>query len=109
MSRRDPRLTRLRDLADMIQTRELGRIAALNAACQQTEARIADLRAPTPWSDDPALFRARQAHLLWAQTESTRLMQRLALQKARLEEQKSKTARALGRSDVLARLAKVRR
>jgi hypothetical protein len=94
----------LRQLASLLKARELARSAALNAAREQTEVRIASLRAPSPWPDDPALFTARQAHLLWAQAETARLMQRLALQRARIEEQKPRTARAVGRSDVLERL-----
>lgn len=109
MTRRDPRLARLQALAEMIKSRELARTASLKAACTQTQARIETLRLPAPWAEDPALFRARQAHLLWAKAEQTRLISRLALQTARLEDQKTRTARALGRADVLGRIASVTR
>lgn len=103
------RLARLKELAELLQQRDLTRLAQSAARCRETEARIAQLMRPVPLDPDPALFKTRQAHLLWAQAERQRLQQTLALQKASHTDHKANAARALGRAQVVARLATSKR
>ncbi len=97
----EDKLRRLQALARLLNARDLARTARQAAELRATEARLATLAKAPPLVTDPSLFRARQAHLLWAQGQAVRLRQTQALQKARLIEQRAQAARSLGRSNVL--------
>ncbi len=98
------RLERLCRLAQMVHEHELARTSRLSAAREATRARLCKLTTPVPLALDPALFAARQAHLQWAAAQRMRLNQRLALESARLIEQRRRTARSLGRVEALGKL-----
>ncbi|TVS02004.1 MAG: hypothetical protein EA407_10455 [Rhodobacteraceae bacterium] len=97
-------LNRLQVLAQMVHDHELARTSRLSGARATTREKLDQLAAPVPLASDPALFAARQAHLQWAAGQRMMLNQRLALETARLIEQRRKTARSLGRLEALKRL-----
>ncbi len=97
-------LNRLQGLAQLVHDHELARNSRLSGARAVTREKLDKLAAPVPLANDPALFAARQAHLQWAAGQRMILNQRLALETARLIEQRRKTARSLGRLEALKRL-----
>jgi len=99
------RLKRLSELAEMKRAHDMARLSRLASARDETRAKLDKLSAPLPLSEDPGLFAARQAHLVWANAQRMQLNQTLALQTARLLEQRAQTARSFGRAEALASLA----
>lgn len=99
------RLELLRQIATMQRDRDMARLSQLSAARAETQAKLDPLSRPLPLVEDPALFAARQAHLAWATAQRIQLNQTLALQTARMLDQKSRTARSFGRAEALAQLA----
>ncbi|WFE74383.1 hypothetical protein [Roseinatronobacter sp. S2] len=100
------RLQRLQVLAQMIRDRDMARLQKLAQARTDTRDRAQRLLQTVPLAQDPTLFAARQLHAKWAQEQRIRLNRTLALQTARMIEQRDKTARSHGRADVLARLCR---
>lgn len=102
----DDRLMRLQAIAQMIRDRDMARLQKLAQARTQTSDRAKRLLQTVPLAQDPALFAARQLHAKWAQEQRIRLNRTLALQTARMIEQRDKTARSHGRAEVLTRLCR---
>lgn len=99
------RLKRLAALAEMQRAHDMVKLSRLASARDETRAKLDKLSTPLPLSEDPGLFAARQAHLAWANAQRMQLNQTLALQTARLLEQRAKTARSFGRAEALSSLA----
>lgn len=102
----DHRLKRLQAIAQLIRDRDLARLQKLAQARTQTRDRARRLMQTVPLAQDPALFAARQLHAKWALEQRIRLNRTLALQTARMIEQRDKAARSFGRADMLARLCR---
>lgn len=99
------RLERLQQIAALQRERDLARLSQLASARAATQAKIDALARPQPLVTDPALFAARQAHLAWAMAQRLRLNQTIALQTARLLDQKARTAKSVARADALTQLS----
>lgn len=110
MSRK--RLEQLEQIAALKRERDMARLNQLAAARTETQSKIDALARPLPLVTDPALFCARQAHLAWATAQRLRLNQTLALQTARMLDQKARTAQSFGRArtleELIARMAQRR-
>ncbi len=98
------RLDRLAQIAEMVRARDMAQLARLRAAQAETRARRDALARPGGIPDDPALFRAQQAHLRWAQAQRAALAGTLARQQAAILEQQVRAARSTGRAQVVAKL-----
>ncbi|MCC5992462.1 MAG: hypothetical protein JJT99_08045 [Rhodobacteraceae bacterium] len=98
------RLKHLAALAEMQKKHDMARLKKLAQRREQTRQKVAELSKPLALAEDPALFVARQRHAQWAQQQRLRLNHALALQTADMLEQRRKSAKSLGRADVLARL-----
>ena len=98
------RLQHLAALAEMQKEHDMARLKKLAQAREATRQKVAALSRPLPLAEDPALFAARQRHAQWAQQQRLRLNHVLARQTADMLEQRRKSAKSLGRADVLARL-----
>ena len=98
------RLERLQQLAQMVHEHELARTRRLSHARAVTREKLDKLAVPLPLVSEVALFAVRQAHLQWATRQRMSLNQRLALETAKLIEQRRHTARSLGRVEALEQL-----
>ncbi|MGY6547888.1 MAG: hypothetical protein ACXIU7_02610 [Roseinatronobacter sp.] len=103
MKTRD-RLERMRAIATLKRDLDLAKLAQHAAEQAETREKLDALSQPLPAVSDPCLFRAQQAHLLWAEQQRINLNNRLALQTARFLEQRNRAAVSFGRAHVVTRI-----
>lgn len=111
------KLNRLHKLAKAHSERELAKLSEIAGSMNRLRGSIEQLReteaplAPTGDAEaqggsqvDPAILRARLAHLSWSETQRTRLNQQLALVTADYLKLRPAAVRAFGRANVLDKL-----
>lgn len=98
------RMQKLGVLSQLVRDHDMAQLQKLATLYDHTRKKLAQLPLGAARGDDPALFAAHQAHLLWAAKQKMQLNLVLARQRAALLEQRKKTMRSFGRAEAVAQL-----